>query len=132
MRTRRGEAGVADHQLVIRGGTVVDGTGAPPRQADVAVDGGRITTVGTVKEAGASEIDAGGLLVSPGWVDVHTHYDGQVAWDPYLSPSSWHGVTTLVMVNWGVGFAPVRRGKEDLLISMMYVDEDMPTAPYTS
>ena len=102
------------HELVIRGGTVVDGTGAPARTADVAVDGGRITEVGTVDGRGPRELDADGLVVAPGWVDIHTHYDGQVTWDPELTPSSWHGVTTVVMGNCGVGFAPVRPGGEEL------------------
>ena len=96
------------HDLVIRGGTVVDGTGAPAREADVAIDGDRISAVGSDVGEGRREIDATGLLVAPGWVDVHTHYDGQVTWDPYLTPSGWNGVTTLVMGNCGVGFAPVR------------------------
>src|SRR5690606_32944623 len=84
------------HELVIRGGTVVDGTGAPAATADVAVDGGRITEVGRVEGRGERELDADGLVVAPGWVDIHTHYDGQVTWDPELTPSSWHGVTTVV------------------------------------
>ncbi len=96
------------HELVVRGGTVVDGTGAAARVADVAVDAGTITAVGTVEGRGAREIDATGLLVTPGWVDVHTHYDGQATWDDELAPSSWHGVTTVVMGNCGVGFAPAR------------------------
>src|SRR6516165_8471870 len=99
---------MAEHELVIRGGTVVDGTGSPSRTADVAVSGGVITAVGDVDGSGTSELDAGGLLVTPGWVDIHTHYDGQVTWDPEMTPSSWHGVTTVVMGNCGVGFAPVR------------------------
>ncbi len=98
------------HELVIRGGTVVDGTGAAAVTADVAVDGGRITEVGKVDGRGARELDADGLVVAPGWVDIHTHYDGQVTWDPEITPSSWHGVTTVVMGNCGVGFAPVRPG----------------------
>jgi N-acyl-D-amino-acid deacylase len=114
------------HELVIRGGTVVDGTGAPARTADVAVDAGRITEVGRVEGRGAREIDADGLVVAPGWVDVHTHYDGQVTWDPELSPSSWHGVTTVVMGNCGVGFAPVRPGDESFLIELMEGVEDIP------
>ena len=114
------------HELVIRGGTVVDGTGAAAVQADVAVDGGRITDVGRVDEAGHREIDADGLVVAPGWVDIHTHYDGQVTWDPELTPSSWHGVTTVVMGNCGVGFAPVRPGGEEFLIELMEGVEDIP------
>ena len=104
------------HDLVIRGGTVVDGTGAARRQADVAIDGDRVAEVGTVEERGHREIDADGLLVTPGWVDIHTHYDGQVTWDPEVSPSGWHGVTTVVMGNCGVGFAPVRAADRDWLI----------------
>src|SRR5687768_8263598 len=114
------------HELVIRGGTVVDGTGAPAVVADVAVDDGRITTVGKVDERGERELDADGLLVLPGWVDIHTHYDGQVTWDPDVTPSSWHGVTTVVMGNCGVGFAPVRPGEQDFLIELMEGVEDIP------
>jgi N-acyl-D-amino-acid deacylase len=118
---------VAMHDLVIRNGKIVDGTGALAFAGDIAIDGDRILSVGGKAGAGHREIDASGLLVTPGWVDIHTHYDGQVAWDPYLSPSSWHGVTTLVMGNCGVGFAPVKRGQEDFLISMMDGVEDIPT-----
>jgi len=114
------------HELVIRGGTVVDGTGAPAVTADVAVDGGRITEVGPDLGKGARELDADGLVVAPGWVDIHTHYDGQVTWDPELTPSSWHGVTTVVMGNCGVGFAPVRPGAEAFLIELMEGVEDIP------
>jgi len=114
------------HDLVIRNGALVDGTGAPARTADIAIDKGVITAVGVVAEAGVREIDASGLLVTPGWVDIHTHYDGQVTWDPYLSPSSWHGVTTVVMGNCGVGFAPARPDKHDWLISLMEGVEDIP------
>jgi len=114
------------HDLVIRNGRVVDGTGAPARIADVAIDGERITAVGTVPDAGRQEIDATGLLVTPGFVDIHTHYDGQVVWDPALSPSSWHGVTSVVMGNCGVGFAPVRPDRHDFLISVMEGVEDIP------
>ena len=116
------------HDLVIRAGTVVDGTGNSPRTADVAVDGGRITAVGRIDAAGRIELDADGLLVTPGWVDVHTHYDGQVTWDPYLTPSSWHGVTTAVMGNCGVGFAPVRPDRHEWLINLMEGVEDIPGA----
>src|SRR5208337_5570193 len=85
------------HDLVIRGGLVVDGTGAAAREADLAIDGTRVTAIGRNLPRGRSELDARGFLVTPGWVDVHTHYDGQVTWDPYLTPSGWHGVTTVVM-----------------------------------
>ena len=101
------------HDIVIRGGTVADGTGRPRFAGDIAIDGDRIAQVGGKAGAGRREIDAAGALVTPGWVDVHTHYDGQVTWDPYLTPSSWHGVTTVVMGNCGVGFAPVKRGVPD-------------------
>ncbi len=114
------------HELVIRGGTVVDGTGAPAATADVAVDDGRITEVGRVSGRGAQELDADGLVVAPGWVDIHTHYDGQVTWDPDVTPSSWHGVTTVVMGNCGVGFAPVQPGGQAFLIELMEGVEDIP------
>ncbi len=101
------------YDLIVRHGTIVDGTGAPPFVGDIAVQGGRIVAVGSHVEGDASEtIDARGLLVTPGFVDIHTHYDGQVTWDPLLEPSTLHGVTTLVMGNCGVGFAPVRPGSE--------------------
>jgi N-acyl-D-aspartate/D-glutamate deacylase len=114
------------HELVIRGGTVVDGSGAPARQADVAIDGETIAAVGTDLGPAKRELDARGHLVTPGWVDIHTHYDGQVTWDPYLTPSGWNGVTTVVMGNCGVGFAPVRPGKQDYLIQLMEGVEDIP------
>ena len=107
------------HDLVIRGATIVDGTGASARIGDIAVDAGKIVSVEGKADADSREIDANGLIAAPGWVDIHTHYDGQVAWDPYLTPSSWNGVTTVVMGNCGVGFAPVRSGKEGYLISLM-------------
>jgi N-acyl-D-aspartate/D-glutamate deacylase len=112
--------------LVIRGGTVIDGTGAPGFRADVAVADGRIVAVGAVAACGAEEIDATGRLVTPGFVDIHTHYDGQAIWDSHLAPSAWHGVTTAVMGNCGVGFAPVRAGDRDRLIELMEGVEDIP------
>ena len=114
------------HDLVIRGGTVVDGTGAAPREADIGIDGGTIAEVGKLAARGREEIDARGKLVTPGFVDIHTHYDGQATWDPLLTPSCWHGVTTLVMGNCGVGFAPVRPGQQDFLIGLMEGVEDIP------
>ena len=114
------------HDLVIRGGTVVDGTGAAPRTADVAIDGEQIVVVGSVEGAGRHEVDADGALVAPGWVDVHTHYDGQATWDSVMRPSIDHGVTTAVMGNCGVGFAPVRAGGEAFLIELMEAIEDIP------
>src|SRR5688500_9171636 len=117
---------MADHDLVIRGGTVVDGTGGPPRAGDVAVDDGRVTAVGAVEGRGRRELDADGAVVAPGFVDIHTHYDGQATWDDTLTPSSWHGVTTVVMGNCGVGFAPVRPGDRQRLIELMEGVEDIP------
>ncbi len=114
------------HDLVIRGGTLIDGTGAAPRTADVAVSDGVITEVGTVDGAGRRELDADGALVTPGFVDMHTHYDGQATWDTRLLPSSAHGVTTVVMGNCGVGFAPVRPGDHNQLIELMEGVEDLP------
>ena len=114
------------HDLVIRGGTVVDGSGGKPFTADVAVDGGLITLVGKVDAQGREEIDATGLIVTPGFVDVHTHYDGQATWDAEMAPSSWHGVTTVVMGNCGVGFAPARPDRHEWLISLMEGVEDIP------
>jgi N-acyl-D-aspartate/D-glutamate deacylase len=116
------------HDLVIRGGTVVDGTGTSSRTADVAIDGGTIIEIGKVDGRGTREIDADGALVTPGFVDIHTHYDGQVTWDPMLTPSCWHGVTTVVMGNCGVGFAPVRPDRRDWLIALMEGVEDIPGA----
>ena len=114
------------HDLIIKGGTLVDGTGAPKRVADVAVDSGRITEVGRIEGGGHRIIDADGLLVTPGWVDIHTHYDGQATWDPELAPSSWHGVTSLVMGNCGVGFAPAAPERHEWLIGLMEGVEDIP------
>lgn len=114
------------HDTVIRGGTIVDGTGQPGFTGDVALDGGRIAQVGGKAGPGRREIDAAGLLVTPGWVDAHTHYDGQATWDPVLAPSSWHGVTTILFGNCGVGFAPVRRADHDSLIGLMEAVEEIP------
>ncbi len=112
--------------LWIRGGTIIDGTGAPRFEADLGIRDGVIVNVGATDEPAEREIDAQGLLVTPGWVDVHTHYDGQVTWDPFLTPSIWHGVTTIVMGNCGVGFAPAQADQHDWLISLMEGVEDIP------
>src|SRR5262249_10888407 len=114
------------HDLVVRDGTLVDGTGSPPRVGDVAIDGDRMTHVGATAGPARREIDARRLLVTPGWVDIHTHSDGQVTWDPYLTPSSWHGVTTVVMGNCGVGFAPAQPDRHEWLIGLMEGVEDIP------
>lgn len=114
--------------LLIRNGTVVDGTGAPPRRADVVIEGDRIVAVDEPGEISAAKptIDAGGLLVTPGWVDLHTHYDGQVTWDEAVEPSSTNGVTSIVMGNCGVGFAPARPDRHDWLIALLEGVEDIP------
>ena len=117
---------MAEHDLVIRGGFVVDGSGTPGREADIAIAKGRISQVGEVTGSGAEEIDAKGKLVAPGFVDIHTHYDGQVTWGDALSPSSNHGVTTAIMGNCGVGFAPVRACDHGRLIRLMEGVEDIP------
>ena len=119
---------MATHDLVIRGGTVVDGTGAPARTADVAIRDGVVTEVGRVEGSATHEIDADGALVTPGFVDIHTHYDGQATWDEELTPSCWHGVTTVVMGNCGVGFAPVAPDRHEWLIGLMEGVEDIPGA----
>lgn len=117
------------HELVITGGTVIDGTGAPGRRADVAVDGDRITAVGEIDAGGAGRvIDAEGRLVTPGFVDLHSHLDAQVGWDPLMSSSCWHGVTSVVMGNCGMTFAPVRPGQAETLATMMESVEDIPAS----
>ena len=120
------------HDIVVRGGTVIDGTleqadrGRPAFAADIAIDDGRISAVGAVPGQGREEIDATGQLVTPGFVDIHTHFDGQVTWDPFLSPSTFHGVTTVVMGNCGVGFAPCAPERHQWLIQLMEGVEDIP------
>ncbi len=114
------------YDLIIRNGTIVDGTGAPRFSGDVAVKDGLIAAVGTVRGDAAEEIDAAGKIVAPGWVDIHTHYDGQATWDQEMAPSSWHGVTTVVMGNCGVGFAPAAPNRHEWLIGLMEGVEDIP------
>jgi len=114
------------YDLIIRNGTIVDGTGAPRFSGDVAVRDGLIAAVGTVRGDAAEEIDAAGKIVAPGWVDIHTHYDGQATWDQEMAPSSWHGVTTVIMGNCGVGFAPASPNRHEWLIQLMEGVEDIP------
>ena len=116
------------HDLVIKGGTVVDGTKAPPRTADVGITGDRVAEIGTISPNGARVIDADGALVTPGFVDLHSHLDAQVGWDPLMSSSCWHGVTSVVMGNCGMTFAPVRPGQADLLATAMESVEDIPAS----
>jgi N-acyl-D-aspartate/D-glutamate deacylase len=119
------------NDILIRGGTVVDGTGSKPYRADVTIKDGRINEIGKSGSqlSGAKRvIDADGLLVTPGWVDIHTHYDGQATWDPYMSPSSWNGVTTAIMGNCGVGFAPAHKHQREWMIELMEGVEDIPGA----
>ena len=117
--------------LVIRNGTVVDGSGSDPLQADVAVTDGRISAIGKSLPRGEQEIDARDRLVTPGFVDVHTHYDAQVTWSSQLSPSSWNGVTTVLLGNCGVGFAPCHPGQRDMLVKLMEGVEDIPEVVLT-
>ena len=119
---------MSDFDLIVRGGSVIDGTGSPARTADVAVADGRIAEVGEVHGTARQEIQADGALVTPGFVDIHTHYDGQATWANRMSPSSHHGVTTAIMGNCGVGFAPVRPTDHDLLVELMEGVEDIPGA----
>jgi N-acyl-D-aspartate/D-glutamate deacylase len=116
----------AMHDIVIRGGTIIDGTGTAAVTGDVAIDGARIAAVGGKLGPARREIDATGLLVTPGWVDVHTHYDGQAMWDPLLAPSCWHGVTTVMFGNCGVGFAPVKKHHRGALMDLMEGVEEIP------
>ncbi len=115
------------HDFTIRNGRIVDGTGAPPYQGHVGIDGDRITAIGDDVGPGRREIDAKGKLVTPGWVDIHTHMDAQVSWDPYMDPSCYNGVTTVVMGNCGVGFAPVRPDEREWLLDLMDAVEDIPS-----
>ena len=117
---------MASHSTIIRNGLIFDGTGSPPYEADIAIDGGIISEIGQVEGIGLNEIDAKGQIVAPGFVDIHTHYDGQAAWGDRLDPSSLHGVTTAVMGNCGVGFAPVHESDHDRLIQLMEGVEDIP------
>ena len=117
---------MSDYDLIIRNGQIVDGTGSAPYHGDVAIKDGLIAAVGSVGGSADREIDAKGLAVTPGFVDIHTHYDGQVTWDQHLTPTCWHGVTTAVFGNCGVGFAPVRPDHHDYLISLMESVEDIP------
>ena len=116
------------HDIVIRNANLINGLDEPAMDADIAIDGDRITAVGGDIGSARREIDAGGQLVTPGFVDIHTHYDGQVCWDKEVTPTSWHGVTTVVMGNCGVGFAPVKPGTEDELVALMESVEDIPGA----
>lgn len=116
------------YDSIVRNGTIIDGTGSQRYVADIAIKDGKIAKIGQITESAKNEIDAEGKLVTPGWVDIHTHYDGQATWDPLLAPSSWHGVTTVVMGNCGVGFAPVKPDDRDFLIELMEGVEDIPGA----
>src|ERR1700744_1316244 len=114
------------YDLLVKGGRIVDGSGAAAYSADLGLIDGKIAEIGRLSGQAFRTIDADGLLVSPGWVDIHCHYDGQVTWDPLLSPSFHHGVTTVLMGNCGVGFAPAHPDKRDALISLMEGVEDIP------
>jgi len=114
------------HDIVIRGGSIIDGSGKPAFAGDVAISGGRIAAVGGKQGPARRDIKADGLLVTPGWVDVHTHYDGQAMWDPLLAPSCWHGVTTVMFGNCGVGFAPVKKEHHGALMDLMEGVEEIP------
>src|ERR1700735_1629353 len=123
---RRHQGATPMHDIVIRGGTIIDGTGKAPFSGDVAIAGGRIAAVGGKLGPGQREVAAAGLVVPPGGVDVHTHYDGQAMWDPLLAPSCWHGVTTVMFGNCGVGFAPVKKEHRGALMDLMEGDEEIP------
>jgi N-acyl-D-amino-acid deacylase len=123
---------LAQHDLIIRSGSIVDGSGGPPFVGDIAIDGETITTIGLVESRGREEIDATGMIVTPGFVDVHTHYDAQVTWDERMTPTSQHGVTTVVMGNCAVGIAPCRPGDQALLTTVIEGVEDIPEAVITA
>ncbi|MCE2461905.1 MAG: amidohydrolase family protein, partial [Pseudomonadales bacterium] len=114
------------HDLVIRNGTVVDGAGNEPIEGDIAIDGDTIAAVGQVSERGAEEIDAKGHVVTPGFIDLHTHLDAQIGWDPQMTSVTWHGVTTALLGNCGVTFAPCRKEDREFLAGMMETVEDIP------
>ena len=117
----------AEPTLIIRNGTIVDGTGAEPVEADLALAGDKIVGIGDFgAQSAVEEIDARGKLVTPGFVDIHTHYDGQAVWDKHMAPSAWHGVTTAIMGNCGVGFAPCKPEDREKLVELMEGVEDIP------
>ena len=120
------------HDLVIRNGTLIDGTGAPGRLGDVAVDGERVSLIGKVAEKGRREVDAAGKLVTPGFVDIHTHLDAQTAWDPAATSSCYHGVTSVALGNCGVTFAPCKPQDREYLAALMESVEDIPAASILS
>ena len=115
-----------NYDLIITGGTIVDGTGKPKYAGDIAIKDGKIAKIGTIEGEASKKIDANGAIITPGFVDIHTHYDGQVSWDSDLAPSSIHGVTTVVMGSCGVGFAPCRPADHEKLIELMEGVEDIP------
>ena len=110
---------INDFDLIIKNGTLVDGSGSKSKLGNIAIKNGIIAAIGNFSGKANEVIDATNLVVTPGFVDIHTHYDGQVCWDPYITPSSWHGVTSVVMGNCGVGFAPVKPGDENFLIQLL-------------
>src|SRR3978361_1375911 len=118
--------------IVVRNGTIVDGTGGTPYEADIALTDGKISEIGRILAKGTEEIDARGRIVTPGFIDIHTHYDGQATWEHRMAPSSNHGVTTAVMGNCGVGFAPCRPDQRDLLVEVMEGVEDIPELVMTA
>jgi hypothetical protein len=122
---KRGDEQMA-YDLLIKGGTVVDGTGAPGCQADIAVKDGRIAEIGRVGASAAKTLDVAGLIVAPGFIDPHTHYDAQICWDPAISPSSWHGVTSVVMGNCGVGIAPCKAEAREIAMRDLVNVEGIP------